>query len=131
MTFRPARHERERVGPDGWVQGWGLHYEPFEETGIRGDLFDAVAAGQPMLLEFFDGHTALANRAALDAWPASRGPVAFDEEAASSASTAFPPGAARMGRDAARAERCIPEVDAETRYTLVPRRRSAASTRSV
>src|SRR5919112_2088292 len=57
--------ERERVGPDGWVQGWGLHYEPFEETGIRGDLFDAVTAGQPMLLEFYDGHTALANGAAL------------------------------------------------------------------
>src|ERR671913_216328 len=57
--------ERERVGPNGWIQGWGLHYEPFEETGIHGDLFDGVVAGQPMLLKFYDAHTALANRAAL------------------------------------------------------------------
>ena len=56
--------ERQRVGPDGWLQGWGLHYEPSRKRGNSGDLFDSLA-GQPMLLEFFDGHTALANRAAL------------------------------------------------------------------
>ena len=29
--------ERERLGPDVWVLGWGCHYDPFEDTGILGD----------------------------------------------------------------------------------------------
>jgi predicted amidohydrolase YtcJ len=72
--------ERERVGPDAWVRGWGLHYEPFAEVGIRADLFDDVVGAQPMLLEFYDGHTALANQLALDL-AGIRGPIAFEEEA--------------------------------------------------
>ena len=96
--------ERERVGPDGWLQGWGLTTSRSKETGIRGDLFDYVAAGQPMLLEFFDAHTALANRTAL-AIAGIDGPVAFAEKRAWSASTAFPPASCRVGRHAARARR--------------------------
>src|SRR4051794_21054517 len=112
---RRLHAERERVAPDGWVRGWGLHYEPFEENGIRGDLFDGVVAGQPMLLEFFDGHTTLANRTAL-AIAGINGPVAFAEEATVVCVDGIPTGelqewaAMRLVQDA------IPDVDAETRY---------------
>jgi predicted amidohydrolase YtcJ len=57
--------EREKVGPDAWIIGWGLVFEVFEETGIRGDVFDAAIGGQPAFLAFFDGHTAVVNEAAL------------------------------------------------------------------
>lgn len=57
--------ERRRVGPDAWVRGWGLVFEVFEETGIRGDLFADAVAGQPAYVGFFDGHTAVVTPAAL------------------------------------------------------------------
>ncbi len=94
--------ERNRVGPNAWVQGWGLHYEPFEEAGIRGDHFDEVVGGQPMLLEFFDGHTALANRSALEL-AGIYGPIAFEEEATVVCIDGIADRrAARVGRNAAR-----------------------------
>ena len=106
--------ERERVGPDAWVQGWGLHYEPFEETGIRGDLFDGVAADQPMLLEFFDAHTALANRTAL-AIAGIDGPVAFAEEASVVCIDGIPTGELQEWAAMRLVQDVVPEVDAETR----------------
>ncbi|MER3437969.1 MAG: amidohydrolase [Chloroflexota bacterium] len=54
--------EREKAEPDAWIIGWGL---VFEETGIRGDVFDAAVGGHPTFLAFFDGHTAVVNQAAL------------------------------------------------------------------
>jgi predicted amidohydrolase YtcJ len=57
--------ERQRVGPDGWVHGWGLVFEVFAETGIRGDLFADAVAGQPAYVGFFDAHTAVVTPAAL------------------------------------------------------------------
>jgi predicted amidohydrolase YtcJ len=107
--------ERERVGPDGWVQGWGLHYEPFEETGIRGDLFDGVVAGQPMLLEFFDAHTALANLTAL-AIAGIDGPVAFAEEATVVCVDGILTGELQEWAAMRLVQDVVPDVDAETRY---------------
>src|SRR5829696_7280100 len=49
--------ERERVGSSGWVQGCGLRGEAFQETGSHGVVFEEAAAGQPMLVEYYDGHT--------------------------------------------------------------------------
>lgn len=57
--------ERLRIGPDDWVVGWGLTFEMFSETGIRGDLFADAVDGGLALLGFFDGHTAVASPAAL------------------------------------------------------------------
>src|SRR4051812_25113496 len=37
--------ERKRIGPDAWVLGWGLVFEVFAGTGIRGDLFADAAGG--------------------------------------------------------------------------------------
>ncbi|MCC6792365.1 MAG: amidohydrolase [Thermomicrobiales bacterium] len=57
--------ERQRIGPDDWLVGWGLTFEMFSETGIRGDLFADAVGGGLALLGFFDGHTAVASPAAL------------------------------------------------------------------
>lgn len=57
--------ERRRVGPDDWVVGWGLTFEMFQETGIRGDTFADAVDGGLAYLGFFDGHTSVASPAAL------------------------------------------------------------------
>ena len=63
------RAERQRVGPDAWVIGWGLTFEMFQETGIRGDTFADAVDGGLAYLAFFDGHTASPRR------PRSRSPT--------------------------------------------------------
>ena len=107
--------ERDRVGPHAWVQGWGLHYEPFEETGIRGDLFADVVGGQPMLLEFFDAHTALANRAALDL-AGIQGPISFEEEATVVCIDGAPTGELQEWAAMRLVQDLLPAADANTRY---------------
>lgn len=107
--------ERDRVGPRAWVQGWGLHYEPFEEANIRGDLFDDVVGGQPMLLEFFDAHTALANRPALDL-AGIRGPIAFAEEATVVCIDGAPTGELQEWAAMRLVQDVVPTADADTRY---------------
>jgi predicted amidohydrolase YtcJ len=57
--------ERRRVRPDGWVVGWGLTFEMFQQTGIRGDLFAGAVGNGLAYLRFFDGHTGVASPAAL------------------------------------------------------------------
>lgn len=59
------RAERRRVGPDAWVVGWGLSFEMFSATGIRGDLFADAVEGGLAYLGFFEGHTGVASPAAL------------------------------------------------------------------
>jgi predicted amidohydrolase YtcJ len=73
--------ERERVGPGRWIVGWGATFEPFLETGIRGETFDAATGGQPCFINFFDGHSGVVNQAALDA-AGIDGPRHFEEAAA-------------------------------------------------
>jgi len=75
------RAERERVGPGKWVVGWGAVFEPFMETGIRGDLLDEAVGGSPCFVNFFDGHSGVVNKAALDA-AGIDGPRHFEEAAA-------------------------------------------------
>lgn len=58
--------EAARLPAGAWVRGWNLEYEPFEETGIRGDLFDAAVDGHPLAAQFYDCHTYVANQAALE-----------------------------------------------------------------
>jgi predicted amidohydrolase YtcJ len=57
--------ERERVGPDRWVIGWGLTFEMFAETGIRGDLFADAVDGGLAYCGFFEGHTAVVSPGAI------------------------------------------------------------------
>jgi predicted amidohydrolase YtcJ len=106
--------ERERTASD-WLLGSGLHYEPFEETGIRGDLFDEVTAGRPMLLRFFDGHTALANHAALRQASVT-GPVRFEEEATVVCIDGVPTGELQESAAMRLVQDVVPVPDAETLY---------------
>jgi predicted amidohydrolase YtcJ len=73
--------ERQRVQGEGWLVGWGLHFEPFLHTCIRGDVFADTVGDMPTFLAFFDGHTAVANAAAL-ARADIHGPRHFEETAA-------------------------------------------------
>jgi predicted amidohydrolase YtcJ len=57
--------ERARCGPDTWVLGHSVRYEPFHASGIRADTVADVLGGGPALPRFFDGHTALATEPAL------------------------------------------------------------------
>lgn len=107
--------QRERVGAGGWIQGWGLHYEPFAATGIHGDLFDEAAAGQAMLLEFFDGHTAVANGAALTR-AGIDGPREFSEEASIVCIDGVPTGELQEWAAMKLIQDVVPDPDDETRY---------------
>lgn len=70
--------ERRRCGPDAWVLGHSVRYEPFHESGIRAEaIADALGEG-PGLIGFFDAHTALATQPAL-ALAGVTGPRAFSE----------------------------------------------------
>jgi predicted amidohydrolase YtcJ len=59
------RRERERTGSGEWVLGHSVGYEAFRDSGIRADAIEDVLQGRPALLNFFDGHTALASAEAL------------------------------------------------------------------
>nr|WP_246345567.1 amidohydrolase [Conexibacter arvalis] len=72
------RAERERVGRDGWVRGWGLPYEPFAGGTIAAELIEEAVGGAPTALMFCDLHTLLATRAALAA-AGIDGPRAFPD----------------------------------------------------
>lgn len=54
--------------PEGeWLRGWNLEYEPFEQTGLRGELLADVAPGRPIALLCYDLHTGLGTAPALAA----------------------------------------------------------------
>jgi len=57
--------ERARCGPDTWVLGHSVRYEPFHESGIRADAIADATGESPALVGFYDGHTALATEPAL------------------------------------------------------------------
>jgi predicted amidohydrolase YtcJ len=73
--------EAARVGPGGWVLGWGCTYDPWQDAGLRGNLFDEAVGGRPAFIGIMDGHTAIANPAALAA-AGIDGPRRFEEAAA-------------------------------------------------
>lgn len=59
--------EHARLPEGAWLRGWNLEYEPFEETGLRGDLLEDAAPGRPVALICYDLHTGLATAPALAA----------------------------------------------------------------
>ncbi len=70
--------EHERLPEGAWLRGWNLEYEPFAETGMRGDLLAEVAPGRPVALICYDLHTALGTAPALAA-AGITGPRDFDD----------------------------------------------------
>ena len=59
--------EHARLPEGAWLRGWNLEYEPFEGTGLRGELLADAAPGRPVALICYDLHTALATAPALAA----------------------------------------------------------------
>ena len=59
------RAERERVGGQGWVLGWGLSYEALHGSEIESALIDDAVGGGPAVVRFMDEHTTLASSTAL------------------------------------------------------------------
>ena len=59
------RAEADRTGDGDWVLGHSVGYEPFRESGITAESIAGAVGGRPALLNFFDGHTALASTEAL------------------------------------------------------------------
>ena len=57
--------ERARCGPNTWILGHSVRYEPFHESGIRADAIAEAIGESPAMLGFYDGHTALATAPAL------------------------------------------------------------------
>jgi predicted amidohydrolase YtcJ len=64
---RAVAAEAARLGPDEWVRGWNLDYVAFEGGAPHRAVLDEAAGGRPVLLMFYDLHTALASAAALEA----------------------------------------------------------------
>ncbi|GAB3120205.1 amidohydrolase [Glaciibacter psychrotolerans] len=68
--FELLRAEADRArssAGDGWVRGWNLDYDLFRSLPMTAESIDDAVSGLPALLLLFDGHTALASRAALQA----------------------------------------------------------------
>lgn len=59
--------EHARLPEGAWLRGWNLEYEPFEHTGMRGDVLADAAPGRPVALICYDLHTALGTAPALAA----------------------------------------------------------------
>jgi predicted amidohydrolase YtcJ len=72
--------ERARCAPHEWVLGYGLDYNVFVDTGIRGELVADAAGGSPAILTFMDFHTALVTPRALELAGVD-GPRRFNEHA--------------------------------------------------
>ncbi|WP_392507851.1 amidohydrolase [Naumannella halotolerans] len=53
-----------QLGPEEWVRGWNLDYKVFDGP-ITGELFDEAIGSRPLVMIFFDLHTAVANSRAL------------------------------------------------------------------
>ncbi|PSL37006.1 hypothetical protein CLV49_0611 [Labedella gwakjiensis] len=59
--------EAARLGEGEWVRGWNLDYVAFGGAEPHRSILDEAAGGHPVLLMFYDLHTALASSAALAA----------------------------------------------------------------
>src|SRR5262249_2179190 len=109
--------ERKRCAPDQWVLGFGLEYDVFRESGIRGDLFEDNVEGSPALLTFMDLHTAVATPRALELAGVT-GPMSFSENAEIVCRDGAPTGELREWAAVATVERAMPQPTDAERYEL-------------
>src|SRR5689334_2929612 len=109
--------ERKRCGPGQWVLGFGLEYDVFRESGIRGDLFEDVVEGSPALLMFMDLHTAVVTPRALELAGVT-GPKSFSENAEIVCRDGAPTGELREWAAVATVERAMPQPTDSERYAL-------------
>lgn len=111
------REERGRCAPDEWVLGYGLEYDVFRDSGIRGELVEDAVEGSPALLMFMDLHTALATPRAL-AVAGVDGPRSFEENAEIVCADGAPTGELREPAAVATVERALPRLTEEQRYRM-------------
>jgi predicted amidohydrolase YtcJ len=109
--------ERRRCAPGEWVLGFGLEYDVFRESGIRGELFEDVVEGSPALLLFMDLHTAVATPRALELAGVT-GPQSFSENAEIVCREGAPTGELREWAAVATVERAMPQPTDAERYAL-------------
>jgi predicted amidohydrolase YtcJ len=109
--------ERRRCAPGQWVLGFGLEYDVFRDSGIRGDLFEDVTEGSPALLTFMDLHTAVATSRALELAGVT-GPQRFSENAEIVCREGAPTGELREWAAVATVERAVPQLTDAERYAL-------------
>ena len=109
--------ERRRCEPGQWVLGFGLEYDVFRGSGIRGDLFEEVVEGSPALLTFMDLHTAVATPRALELAGVT-GPRPFSENAEIVCLEGAPTGELREWAAVATVERALPRLGDAERYAL-------------
>ncbi|WP_327362942.1 amidohydrolase [Streptomyces sp. NBC_01296] len=74
--LRAALRAAPRTG--GWVLGYGLDHNAFGGRPVDKALIEEALAGAPAFLRLYDGHSALASGAALDAAGVT-GPRTFDQ----------------------------------------------------
>ena len=109
--------ERKRCTPGEWVLGFGLEYDVFRDSGIRGELFEDVVEGSPALLTFMDLHTAVATPRALELAGVT-GPRSFSENAEIVCHEGAPTGELREWAAVATVERAVPRLTDAERYAL-------------
>ncbi len=72
------RSARAGMADGEWLRGHSLAYEAFAGQRLSADLIEPAVDGAPALLTFFDLHTALASRSALEA-AGITGPRSFED----------------------------------------------------
>lgn len=108
--------ERRSTGGD-WVLGWGLDYDVFRDTGIRGDLLEDAVGGAPAFVMFVDLHTGVATPRALSLAGVD-GPRAFDENAEVVCAGGVPTGELRETAACALVQAAMPSLTTGARYRL-------------
>ncbi len=111
--------ERDRLGDGAWVRGWGLDYALFKDADIGCGAIEEAAGDGPALVTFFDGHTAIASRRALQL-AGITGPVELSGSAeAVIDESGRPTGELREEAAIARVVEVIPSLTDAERYAKV------------
>ena len=109
--------EKRRCAPGEWVQGWGLDYNVFEQTGISAEVIERAVGDAPTALTFMDFHTVLASSSAL-ALAGVDGPREFAEHAEVVCVDGRPTGELRENAAMDLVRDAMPPLSAEQRYEL-------------
>jgi predicted amidohydrolase YtcJ len=117
-TQAALARERERVGDDGWVRGWGLDYGAFHGSEISGEAIAQAVRGAPAFVMFMDFHTAVATPRALELAGVS-GPRQFAEGAEVVVRDGRPTGELREAAALELVRKVMPPLTAQESYQMI------------
>ena len=109
--------EKRKCAPGEWVQGWGLDYNVFEQTGISAGVIERAVGDAPAALTFMDFHTVLASSRALEL-AGVEGPRTFAEHAEVVCVDGRPTGELRENAAMDLVRGAIPPLSEQQRYEL-------------